>query len=58
MIKSEFRDCSTCSKTKSIALISAEKIEAMSGNRHLYVSDGVTQADPAVSPSLEPSILS
>ena len=56
MIKSEPRDCSIWSKAKSIALISAEKIEALSGNRHLYVSDGVTQADQAVSPSLEPSV--
>ena len=41
MIKSEFLDCSIWSKAKSIALISAEKIEALSGNRHLYISDGV-----------------
>ena len=53
MIKSEFLDCSMRFKAKSIVLISAEKIEALSGNRHLYVSDGVTQADPAVSYQME-----
>ena len=56
MIKSVFLDCSIWSKAKSIALIPAEKIEALFGNRHLYVSDGVTQADPAVSSSFDPSV--
>ena len=56
MIKSVFLDCSIWSKAKSLALISADKIEALSGKRHLYVSDGETQADPAVSPSFELSV--
>ena len=49
MIKSVFLDCSIWSKAISTALISAEKMEALSGNRHLCV-------DPAVSPSFEPSV--
>ena len=51
MIKSVFLDCTIWHKAVSIALISAEKIQALSGNRHLHVLYGVTQADLAVSPS-------
>ena len=56
MIKFVFLDCSIWSKARLTALISAENKETLSRNRHFYVSGGVTQADPAVPPSCEPSV--